>query len=130
MIGYGPPRGWRGSNAWGAAPSQRPTEDAVSGDHVERLRAKLTPTTKALILGEGDVRDFRVALDELEQLRSERDEFRCQRNEWVSDMHAAFAAGLETPSPATSEQSWRLSQGWIADRVAERQATPNGGGTT
>ena len=29
MSGYGPPRGWRGSNAWGAAPSQ--SSDTVAG---------------------------------------------------------------------------------------------------
>lgn len=67
--------------------------------------------------------------EELERLRTERGEFRRQRNEWVSDMHAAFAAGLEVPCPAEVEQRWQLSQGWIAARVAERQAVRNGGNT-
>lgn len=56
-------------------------------------------------------------------------EYARMRNEWVSDMHAAFAAGLEASRPAEAEQRWQLGQGWIADRVAERQAMRNGGDT-
>ena len=39
MSGYGPPRGWRGSNAWADAASQRPTEGAVSSDNSSRQAA-------------------------------------------------------------------------------------------
>lgn len=66
---------------------------------------------------------------ELEQLRAQRSESRRQRNEWVSDMHAAFAAGLESTCPADAEQRRQMSQEWIAARVVERQAVQNGGNT-
>ena len=83
MSGLGPPRGWRGSNAWAAAPSQ-PSDTAaggraVSGDHVERLRAAAAaPVTHGMdgcaippmaIVAQADLC---AALDELEQLRAER----------------------------------------------------------
>lgn len=95
---------------------------------VSRLRAALPDAVAAAALCH--IADLVLEQGvELDELRAERDEFRRQRNEWVSDMHAAFAAGLEAPRPATDEQSWQLSQDWIADRVAERQAVRNGGNT-
>ena len=65
MSGYGPPRGWRGSNAWGTASPQRTEEPMSETERAEVVEARVQ------------------YLDE-EALRLQRtiDEARKQRDDW------------------------------------------------
>ena len=103
MSGYGPPRGWRGSNAWSTASPQR-TEEPMS----ETERTELAEKQVAELLAECAELKKQAQQSEAVRLILVADKFAAEQN-----LRAAIAR-TERAEAALAEMRERLGVQWVA----------------